>query len=189
MVEDEKRMYSFIEKFLKERKDCEKVLSERVSFEYIKRWVIDVAGIKGARIYAVEAKPRLNFDSFSAALTQARYYRQACTHVYICLPKPQNQREKELLQHVKEICRKEGIGLLLQTPTGETRVEEEVEVSKPDLDRYYQVMQQLTRETLSNEAQGARAYIIRDLCYYLHKQFNGETSKQNLLTYPPQKDT
>jgi hypothetical protein len=175
-------MYPAIQSFLKE-KGCERVLIEGVNFDYIKRWIIDVAGIKEARVYAVEAKPKLSFDSFSAALTQARYYKQASTHVYVCLPEPISDKENELLQHIRKICDQEKIGLLLFTSQKGIQEVKDAEESRPDLDKYFYVMQQLTSETLSDKIQGARAFIVRDLCYYLVKQFQGRTLESNIRSY------
>lgn len=178
----EKEMYPAIEKFLK-AKGCDRTLIEGVSFDSVKRWIIDVAGIKGARIYAVEAKPKLNFDSFLTALTQVRFYKQACTHVYVCLPEPTSDKESELFPYIEKICEQEKIGLLLFTSEQKIREIREPEESKPDLDKYFQVMQQLTSERPSDKIQGARAYIIRDLCYYLWTAFRGKANKSNLCKY------
>lgn len=176
----EKKMYPAIRTFLKES-GCERALVEKVSFDYIKRWIIDVAGIKGARVYAVEAKPSLSFDSFSAALTQVRYYKQSCTHVYICIREGTSDKEKELLQHIEEICEQEGVGLLLFANQERIRQVKEAKQSMPDLDKYFHVMQQLTSERPSDKIQGARVFIVRDLCYYLgNPPFGGKAAENNL---------
>ena len=183
MPANERAMYPFVQNFLLSNKGCEKTLVEDVSFSYIKRWIIDVAGIKGARVYAVEAKPALNFDLFSAALTQARYYQQACTHVYICLPEPASQSETELLPHITKICIQEKVGLWLFTANKEIKQVEETVESRPDLDKYFDVVQQLTSEMLSDNVQGARAFILRDVCFHLDRQFHGKASKDDIVNY------
>jgi len=176
----EQKMYPVIQDYL-EQNGCERVLIEKVTFDYIKRWTIDVAGIKEARVYAVEAKPHLTFDSFSAALTQARYYKQACTHVYVCLSEASNKKEEELLRHIEEICEQEGVGLLLLTPQLKIQKLKEAKETKPDLDKYFPVMQQLTVERPSDKIQGARVFILRDLCYYLAgSPFKGEALEKDL---------
>ena len=174
----EEIMYPIIKEFLISEKRCTRA-SEGVSFSYIKGWRIDVAGIIGAKIYAVEAKPKLDFNSFSTALMQARYYRKACTHVFICLPKPRKESEDELLEHINGLCRQEGVGIIL-FDKNQIKIEQlrDADRSQVDLDLYFKVMQQLTSETPSGKIQGARVFLVRDLCFFLSKGKNSEVELQ-----------
>lgn len=173
----EEKMYPIIKDFLITEKKCTRA-SEDVSFSYIKGWRIDVAGISGAKIYAVEAKPKLDFNLFSVALMQTRYYRKACTHVFICLPNPRKESEDELLEHINGLCKQEGIGILLFDKKHK-KIEQlrDAERAQVNLDLYFKVMQQLTSETPSGRIQGARAFLVRDLCFFLSKD---KTSKIEL---------
>ena len=175
----EEMMYPIIKDYLITEKRCTRA-SDEISFSYIKGWRIDVAGISGAKIYAVEAKPKLDFNLFSSALMQARYYRKACTHVFICLPKPIKENEDELLEHINELYKQEGIGILLfNKKQSEIEQLRDAERAQVDLDLYYKVMQQLTSEKPSGRIQGARVFLVRDLCFFLSRGKTSQVGLQN----------
>ena len=146
---EEKEMYPIIKKFLLTRKKCERVLIGQVSFHKIKKWIIDVVGIRKSETYAVEAKSNFDFDSIAAALNQASFYKEACVYVYVCFPKVKFERgEKGERNYLLEKCKEEGIGLLL-TNSSEKKVEVypdlEAQRSKNiNFDLYHQVITQIT---------------------------------------------
>ena len=134
--------------FLESSKKCERVVVNRVSFEKIKKWVMDVVGVKEHEVYCVEVKRDFSFDSVFAALKQAEFMCTACTHVYVCFPENEYESaDQDLKNYLEDSCSEMGVGVLL---VDRSHVEE---VKKPDVEKvknridfrnYYNVLTQLT---------------------------------------------
>lgn len=143
----EKEFYDIVKNFLLKVKKCEKVVVNKVSFREIKKWIIDVVGIKEHKIYCVEVKRNLSFDSMFAALKQAEFMCTACTDVYVCFPKEDYiNAENELRKYLMNTASNMGIGILL---IDKNHIEE---IKKPvvekfkkriDFRNYYFVLTQL----------------------------------------------
>jgi len=131
MKRREERMYEFVSRFLKEEKKCERILINEISFRALKRWKVDVAGIRRPYLYGVEVKAGFSFDHITSALKQAEFMCKAFTHVYICFPKDEYEREdnEELRKYLEKELERLGIGVL--TLNG-SHVDEKRE---PDLER------------------------------------------------------
>jgi len=172
--EKEKEMYEHIKRFLIEEKGCDsKTISiNQITFERGKHWTMDVAGIRASRIYGVEAKAGCGYGDIIDAITKARFYRYACSYVYVCFPKAEFEHSR-LKEFLEEECKQHGIGLLLLRPDGS--IEEHIKPQESDvldLDTYLKVFSQLKmfQPSLSPEVQGARAYIIRDICSFMMRK-------------------
>ncbi|MCK4445393.1 MAG: hypothetical protein KAW09_12670, partial [Thermoplasmata archaeon] len=119
-MKSERLMYPHIAKYLETQKRCRYVQSERVRFTYVKGWTIDVVGMSGAKVYGVEAKKSFTFDSVSAAIQQATFYKSGCTHVYLSFPAHAYRTGKEEIRHfLVSRCLQEGFGILLVDESGD----------------------------------------------------------------------
>ncbi|RLE91787.1 MAG: hypothetical protein DRN04_11960 [Thermoprotei archaeon] len=144
----EEELYEIVRGFLEHVKGCEKVVVNRVVFREIKRWIIDVVGVRDHEIYCVEVKKNFSFDSVFAALKQSEFMCTACTHVYVCFPKDEyNKADSDLRNYLLSVCNDIGVGVLL---VEEGRVEEikepvvEKVKNRIDFRNYYSVLTQLT---------------------------------------------
>jgi len=164
-------MYNPIKKFLL-RKGCDPatIVEEQAKFyKEGKSWIIDVAGIRGAHIYGVEAKVGCGYNDVIDAIIKARFYKYACSYVYVCFPKA-SYEQSSFRNFLDKECKEYGIGLLLLN--SDFTVEECIKPRESrilDLDIYLEVLGQLKpfRPCLSSGVQGARAYIIRDICTFV----------------------
>ena len=110
----EEELYGVVKDFLLEEKRCERVLVNKVSFREIKRWVMDVVGVKEHRVYCVEVKKDFVFNSVFAAIKQSEFMCSACTNVYVAFPKEEySSSDKELRKYLHNICSSMGVGILL----------------------------------------------------------------------------
>jgi len=144
----EEELYEIVRGFLEHVKGCEKVVVNRVVFREIKRWIIDVVGVRDHEIYCVEVKKNFSFDSVFAALKQSEFMCTACTHVYVCFPKDEySKADSDLRNYLLSVCNDIGVGVLL---VEEGRVEEikepvvEKVKNRIDFRNYYSVLTQLT---------------------------------------------
>lgn len=116
----EDKMYGIIEDFLQHERrftGCKTVVN-KISFNLLKGWRIDVAGIikKNNYIIAVEAKNRISPESILQAISQAEMYQKTCNEVYIALPndeidnlKKNNRVEWERIVDLNKV---KGIGIM-----------------------------------------------------------------------------
>jgi len=83
-----------------------------IKFDLLKGWTIDVSGIKGNEIIAVEAKNDLGAQTILQAISQAEMYKNACTRVFIAFPQADLKENQVILQDIQRLCQARGIGLL-----------------------------------------------------------------------------
>ena len=169
-------MYKYIGDFLVKEKGCDPatISIEQITFRKDKLWIMDVAGVRASRIYGVEAKLRCGYYDIIDAIMKARFYKYACSYVYVCFPREEFERS-QLKEFLERECKQHGIGLLLLNPDG--IIEEVIEAQESDtidLDIYVGILNQ---PRLSTEVQGARAYIIRDICSFIKEKGYFEESE------------
>jgi len=164
-------MYKYIGDFLVKEKGCDPatISIEQTTFRKGKLWTMDVVGIRASRIYGVEAKVGCGYYDIIDAITKARFYKYACSYVYVCFSRADFERS-QLKGFLEEECKQHGVGLLLLNSDG--LIEEFIEPQESDiidLDIYVRILNQLRmfQPRLSTEVQGARAYIIRDICSFI----------------------
>jgi len=117
----EDKMYSVIADFIqRERRfvGCEAVV-DKISFNLLKGWRIDVAGIIEKRnkyIIAVEAKNEISPVSILQAISQGEMYQKTCNEVYIALPNDEiddfRKNSRIEWERIIDLCRVKGIGII-----------------------------------------------------------------------------
>ena len=83
-----------------------------IKFDLLKGWTIDVSGVKGNEIVAVEAKNNLGAQTILQAISQAEMYKSACTRVFIAFPQTDLKENQDILKDIQRLCQARGIGLL-----------------------------------------------------------------------------
>lgn len=170
-MKSEESMYQPIAGFLRNQKKCRYVQINRTRFTYVKNWTIDVVGLSNVNVYGVEAKKSFTFDSVSAAVQQGTFYKRACTHVYLSFPaEAYASGKEEIRRFLHRTSIEKGFGLLLVQENGTVKEERPIPRSFEmdiDFNLYHDVVTQLTSDTPSDEIQGGRAFIVRDICYLI----------------------
>lgn len=87
MKEYERKIYPYVEEFLRKKKENPMVLIDEVKFPKIKEWKVDVVGFRDGELFAVEVKKDFSIDSVFSALKQAEFYNTFSSNLYVCFPK------------------------------------------------------------------------------------------------------
>lgn len=117
----ESEMYNIIAEFLKHEHQfagCE-TAQDKITFNLLKGWRIDVAGIIKKRdnyIIAVEAKDEIYPESILQAISQAEMYQGTCNEVYVALPSDEiydfRKENKNDWESITDLCKVKGIGII-----------------------------------------------------------------------------
>ena len=167
-------MYPLIANFLETEqkfRGC-KTVQNKIFFNILKGWKIDVAGIireKNNYIIAVEAKNNVGPYSIMQAISQAEMYQKVSNESYIALPNEDiiNLKNEAIndWNNILNLCRIKGIGIISVDDNGCNIINEALNFLKYDLN-YRDILSQIEYETLTS----FDGFKYEDLSYF-HKQF------------------
>jgi hypothetical protein len=126
-----------------------------VSFNILKGWKIDVAGIFKedgvSRLISVEAKNSIGPYAVLQALSQAEMYQKVATLVYVAFPEDKIAEMKKTnesdFKQVVSLCKSKGIGILSVDRKGCRIVEKPLE-SLHNIDMYFDLVDQIEEHTI-----------------------------------------
>jgi hypothetical protein len=155
---EESEMYDRIARFLEHRfPGCETVVN-KIRFDMLKGWKIDVAGIihkESKHIIAVEAKNDLSPENVLQGISQAEMYQKACNEALIALPADNiedfKKNSRDDWERITDLCKLKGIGIISVAEQWEDcRVLHEAMRVQRYNDLYDDILNQLEYETLKS---------------------------------------
>jgi hypothetical protein len=154
----ESDMYNNIAEFLKNHFPGCKTVIDKITFDMLKGWKIDVVGIIHKRnnyVIAIEAKNDMSSGSILQGISQAEMYQKACNESYIALPSDGisdfRKSNKDDWDRIIDLCKLKGIGILsVEMQWQDCRILCEAMKVERYLDLHEDILNQLEYETLTN---------------------------------------
>lgn len=170
---NEDEMYPIIADFLHhyhQFRGC-KAVENKITFNLLKGWKIDVAGIIEDRnnyLIAVEAKNEISASSVLQAISQAEMYQKICNEVYIALPRDEITRFKDTnridWERITDLCRVKGIGIMSVGDQECDVIEKAMRLPRFS-DLYEDIVNQINLETLES----FQGFTERDFDYFIER--------------------
>jgi len=168
-IRHEQDMYPIVGSFLKSKFGCVPV-QNKIRFNLLKNWTIDVAGIvrktENPEIVAVEVKRDLSPYSLLQAISQAEMYQKVCTRVYVAFPEEEINRFKKAnardWKKMRNLCEEKGIGVLSVGEGSSDEIQSALELPQ-NIDIYDDIIVQFEERIIA----GFEGFDNKDFDYFL----------------------